>query len=177
MVFLINERFSSIAIYFETWRNCFNFSACWKGWVFRWFLGIDKNISRTIAFIFDAKLCRPISVLNASWLLAKSLFYSQNGSCVTTDFETLIRNFEVEKWNFELKLPKNFSNLPWDFILKFGLFFKFGVITWFTKQITKFVKRKFQERSEKFYEVPDWSFEVSLLSIILNLKFPIRVSK
>ena len=46
------------------------------------------------------------------------------------------------------------------FILELGLFFKFGVITWFTKQITKFVRRKFQERSKTFYEVPDWSFEV-----------------
>ena len=53
---------------------------------------------------------------------------------------------------------------------QFGLFFKFGVITWFTKQITKFVNRKFQERSEKFYELPDWSFEVSILSIILNFE-------
>ena len=54
--------------------------------------------------------------------------------------------------------------------LEFGLFFKFGVITWFTKQITKFVKRKFQGRSEKFYEVPDWSFEVLILSFVLNFQ-------
>ena len=54
--------------------------------------------------------------------------------------------------------------------LEFGLFFKFGVITWFRKQITKFVERKFQGRSKKFYEVPDWSFEVSVLSFILSLE-------
>ena len=33
-----------------------------------------------------------------------------------------------------------------------------------------FVKRKFQGRSEIFYEVPDLSFEVSVLSFILNFK-------
>ena len=43
-------------------------------------------------------------------------------------------------------------------------------ITWFTKQVTKFVKRKFQGKFEKFYEVPDWSFEVSVLSFILNFE-------
>ena len=40
----------------------------------------------------------------------------------------------------------------------------------FTKQITKFVERKFQGRSEKSYVVPDWSFEVSILIFILNLE-------
>ena len=44
------------------------------------------------------------------------------------------------------------------------------VINWLTKQITKFIKRKFQGRSEKFDEVPDWSFEVSILSFILNFE-------
>ena len=38
------------------------------------------------------------------------------------------------------------------------------------KQITKFVKRKFQGRSENFHEVPGWSFEVSIQSFILNFK-------
>ena len=33
-----------------------------------------------------------------------------------------------------------------------------------------FVKRKFQGRSEKCYEVPDWSFEVSIQSFILNFE-------
>ena len=37
-------------------------------------------------------------------------------------------------------------------------------------QITKFVKRKFQGRSEKFYEVLDWSFEVLVLSFILKFE-------
>ena len=55
-------------------------------------------------------------------------------------------------------------------MLEIGLFFKFGVITWLTKQITNFVKRYFQGRSEKFYEVPDWSFEVSFPNVILNFK-------
>ena len=40
-------------------------------------------------------------------------------------------------------------------MLEIVLFFKFDVITWLTKQITKFVKRNFQGRSETFYEVPD----------------------
>ena len=52
-------------------------------------------------------------------------------------------------------------------MLQFCLFFKFGVISWFTKQITEFVKGKFQGKSQKFYEVPNWSFEVS---IILNFE-------
>ena len=56
------------------------------------------------------------------------------------------------------------------FILEFGLFLKFDVITWFTKQITKFIERKFQGRSAKFYKVSGWSFEVSILSFILNLE-------
>ena len=38
------------------------------------------------------------------------------------------------------------------------------------KQITKFVERKFQGRSEKFYEAPDCSFEVSILGVILNFE-------
>ena len=66
---------------------------------------------------------------------------------------------------------------PETFILEFRLFFKFGVINQFTKQITKFVERKFLGRSEKFYEVPDWSFEVSVLSFILNFEVSVRVSK
>ena len=36
------------------------------------------------------------------------------------------------------------------FILEFGLYFKFGVITLFTKQITKFVKENFKEDRKKF---------------------------
>ena len=35
---------------------------------------------------------------------------------------------------------------------------------------TNFVKRKFQGRSEKFYEVPEGSFEVSIQSFILNFE-------
>ena len=71
-----------------------------------------------------------------------------------------------------MKLQKKFQIFPETFILKFYLFFKFDVINWFTKQITKFVKRKFQGRFEKFYEVSDWSFEVSVLSFILNFEVP-----
>ena len=62
-------------------------------------------------------------------------------------FETLIRNFAVEKWKLELKLrnsklklQKNFQIFLETFISESGLVFKFGVINWFTKQITKFVK-------------------------------------
>ena len=80
--------------------------------------------------------------------------------------ETLNQNFETPS----LKLQQKFQIFLEIFILEFGLFFKFGVITWFTKKITKFVERKFQGRSEKFYEVLDWSFEVSVLSFILNLE-------
>ena len=68
----------------------------------------------------------------------------------TSNFKTLIANFKAKKWNFESKLQnsklepqKNFQIFLETFILEFGLFFKFGVINWFTKQITKFVKRKF----------------------------------
>ena len=32
------------------------------------------------------------------------------------------------------------------------------------------MKRKFQGRSEKFYEDPRWSFEVSVQSFVLNFK-------
>ena len=70
--------------------------------------------------------------------------------------------------NSTLKLKKRFQIFLETFILEFRLFFKFGVITWFTKQITKFVKRNFKE-DQKIYEVPDWSFEVSILNFILNL--------
>ena len=65
------------------------------------------------------------------------------------NFETLIGNFE-----FKLQI------------------FKFGVSTWCTKQITMFVRRKCQERSEKLYdyELPDWSFKGSILSFILNFE-------
>ena len=38
------------------------------------------------------------------------------------------------------------------------------------EQITTSVKRKFQGRPEKFYEVTDWSFEVSIQSFILNFE-------
>ena len=69
-----------------------------------------------------------------------------------------------------MKLQKNFQIFPETFISEFGLFFKFGVITWFTKQITKFAERKFQGTFEKFYEVQDWSFKVSILSFILNFE-------
>ena len=41
---------------------------------------------------------------------------------------------------------------------------------WFTKQITKFVKRKFQGSFVKFYEVPDWNFEVSIQGFIFNFE-------
>ena len=41
------------------------------------------------------------------------------------------------------------------------------VLAW---NVLKFVKGKFQGRSEKFDEVPDWSFEVSILSFILSLE-------
>ena len=59
---------------------------------------------------------------------------------------------ETSKKKFEIFLET--------FILKFCLFSKFGVIRWFTKQSAKFVKREFQGRSEKFYEVQGWSFKV-----------------
>ena len=94
-------------------------------------------------------------------------------------FETLIGDFEVEKWNFELKLrnsklkpQKKMWNLPRDLweIFTLCLLFKFGVISWFTKQITKSAKKKLQGRFEKFYEVPGWSFEVSIQSFILNFE-------
>ena len=55
-----------------------------------------------------------------------------------------------------MKLQQNFQIFLETLIFEFGLFLKFGVITWITKQIKKFVERKFQGRSEKFYEVPDW---------------------
>ena len=69
--------------------------------------------------------------------------------------------------NSKLKLQRKILYLPWDLFLRIGLFFKFSVTTWFTKQITKFVK---QGRSENFYKVPDWSFEVSILSFIFNFE-------
>ena len=46
----------------------------------------------------------------------------------------------------------------------------FTAVSWFTKQITKFVKRKFQGRSKKISEVTDWSFEVSIQSFIFNFE-------
>ena len=78
----------------------------------------------------------------------------------------------IETSKLQAETSKNFEMFFAIFMLKFCLCSKFGVISWFTKQITKFVKRKFQGRSEKFYKVPGWSFEVSIQSFI-----PIRVSK
>ena len=40
------------------------------------------------------------------------------------DFETLIRNFEVEKWNFELKLRNSKSKLLKYFQISLKTFFK-----------------------------------------------------
>ena len=39
-----------------------------------------------------------------------------------------------------------------------------------SKSHRKFVKRKFEGGPEKFYEVPGWSFEVSIQSFILNFE-------
>ena len=99
-------------------------------------------------------------------------------------FETLIRDFEAEKRNFELKFrnskckfQKIFQIFLETFILKFYLFSKFVVISWFTKQIITFVKSKFQGRPKKFMKfqtgVSKFQFKVSLSTS----KFPIRVSK
>ena len=67
------------------------------------------------------------------------------------NFETLIGKFKVDKRNFELKVRNSKLKLQKIFqILEYGLFFKFGVIDWFAKQITKFIKRKFQGTSENF---------------------------
>ena len=65
---------------------------------------------------------------------------------------------EIPSWN----VKKNFQIFLETFTLEFGLFFKFCVISRFTNQIIKFVKRKLERESETFYEVPDWSFEVSM---------------
>ena len=52
---------------------------------------------------------------------------------------TLIGNFEVEKWNLELKLRNSKLELQKilksfeTFTLEFGLFLKLGDITWFIK--------------------------------------------
>ena len=89
-----------------------------------------------------------------------------------SNFETLTGNLEVEKWNFELKfrnsklkLQTNFQIFLETFILEFGLFFKLAY-----KANHRVCKKKFQGRSEKFYEVPDWSFEVSIPRFILNFE-------
>ena len=42
-----------------------------------------------------------------------------------------------------------------------------------TKKIIKFVTRKFQGRSEKFCEVPDWALEVSVICFIVNQGFKV----
>ena len=86
----------------------------------------------------------------------------------TPNFKTLFGNFEVEKWNFELKLRNSKSKLQKHFLTFLETFTSgFGIFSnsMFTKQITKFWRR-----SEKLYEVPDCTFEVSVLSFILNFE-------
>ena len=61
------------------------------------------------------------------------------------NFETLIGKFKVEKRNFELKVRNSKLKLQ-----KIFQILEFGVIDWFAKQITKFIKRKFQGTSENF---------------------------
>ena len=55
-----------------------------------------------------------------------------------------------ETWNFKVKLQNTFGIFLGAFILKFCLFFKFVVISWSTKQITKFVKRIFEDDAKIF---------------------------
>ena len=86
------------------------------------------------------------------------------------NFETLVGNFKVEKWNFELKLQNNFQIFFETLLSKFCLLSKFAVISWFMKQNIKFVKRRFQGRSKTFFEAPDWSFEVSIQNFIFNFE-------
>ena len=57
-----------------------------------------------------------------------------------------------------MKLQQNFQIFLETFSLEFGLFFKFGIINWFTKQITKFVKRRFKEDPKNFMK-----FQVKVL--------------
>ena len=98
-------------------------------------------------------------------------------------FKTLIGDIEAEKRNFELKLrnskwkfQKIFQIFLETFILKFYLFSKFVVNSWFAKQIT-FVKRKFQGRPKKLMKfqtgVSKFQFKVSFSTS----KFPMRGSE
>ena len=55
------------------------------------------------------------SVKKLTELNEKAVSYNQNGSGVHSNFETLIRYLEVEKWNFELKLRNSKLKLQKNF--------------------------------------------------------------
>ena len=97
------------------------------------------------------------------------------------DSDQKLRSWEMKVWietsKLQVETSKKFQIFLETFISKFRLFFKFGVVDWFTKQITKFVKESFKEDPKyvmKFQtEVSKFQFEVSFLTS----KIPIRVSK
>ena len=73
------------------------------------------------------------------------LSYNLNGSGAPPIFEVEKWNFETPSWNL-----KKFQIFLETLISKLCLFSKFGVTSWFTKQITTLVKRKFQGRPQNF---------------------------
>ena len=109
--------------------------------------------------------------MSGTFVMSLGLNYCQNSSCVPPNFETLIRNFRVEKSNFELK----FSLRP--IYLKLCSFSKFGVISCLQSKSQSLQKQSFKEDPKnlmKFQTVASmFQFKISFATS----KFPIRVSK
>ena len=84
--------------------------------------------------------------------------------------ETSKLRTENLNWSIETPTSKNFQVFLETFISKFCLFLEFGVITWVYEANHRVREKKVSRRSKKIYEVPVWSFEVSILSSIPNFE-------
>ena len=158
-------------------RNCYvhedSLLLCFSPFRFREKVGVKvvKALKREDDGVTHAAIDMLAALMQVGNIIVKTV-YTCPPQLRTSDQK--LRSLEMKLWieasKLQVETSQNFSNLPWDLLFRISYVFKFGIITWFTKQITKFVKRKFQGKSEKFYEVPDWSFEVWILNFILNLE-------
>ena len=101
-------------------------------------------------FSFAWVIVGVINAVSVLWFL--QVPYSQSGSCMLPNFGTLIGNFEVDKWNFELKLrnsklklEEKISNLLTD--LYFSIWFIFQIWCYYLlyKANQNFVERRVQK--------------------------------
>ena len=83
----------------------------------------------------------------------------------------------IENSKLHVETSKKFQIFLETFILEFGLFFKFCVITRFTKQITKFIKESFKEDPKNIMKFQTGVTKFQFWVSFSTPKFPIRVSK